>query len=439
MPRKLIGLALLLPMLVGTLSCRPNIVLRMTTEVYHDGSLDRRVEIVGRTSDGEVPTEDDWLEEKARIRLAEPEAWKRVERAPGRLHAEGFFLSADELPIVLSLQTHSASKPARTETTLDVDQRVLLRRWTYIERHGDPFSPTESAAALEALVELTVEALSSELHDHFGGSVDPAPAENFLRNEARALAQSLLTVNRVTPGWENSTSRIERWTQVLTQSGVPALPVDDPDDFWDLQMPTILDWGRDRIATSLSTAEQPILPDDLSFWPRGDEYEETAAEITARVWGSEDVLFEKVEPHLAALAGFYGGDDAPRLRFESRVTLPGTLLTTNGTPDGDTIVWLFRERDMTLREMTLRARSVELQDEALRALGARRNLDTITLIRLADLLWERDRDGGLEDILTRAVQQANLGILRDEDAVPEPLLPVAQELADLLDPEIPLR
>jgi hypothetical protein len=385
------------------------------------------VEVIGRKSDGETPTDDDWLGEQAGIRLAEPDSWKRIERGPGWLRAEGFFTSADELPAVLSMETESAAKPARTRTLLELDDRVLLKRWSYVERHGDPYSDAESAAALEALAELAVEALSSELYDHFGAAVDPAPAEHFLRNEGRELAQALLTVNRTAPGWENADTRI-----------VPAVAPEDPEDYWEYQTPVILDWARERVLDAISTPDMPVRPDELSFWPRGGEFEEAASEIATRVWGSEEELFAEVEPHLAALAGYYGGDDAPRFRFECRLRLPGTLLKTNGTPDDDSVVWLFRERDMTFREMSLRAESVELQDDALIALAARRDFDALGLVHLADLLWTRDKEGGLVEALTRAVDEGDLDVLRDEDAVPEELILIAQELADLLDPSVPL-
>jgi hypothetical protein len=438
MARKLTCIAILLSLLVATVACRPRITVRLTTLVYHDGSLDRRVEIVGRTADGEVPTEDDWIEEDARIHLAQPDAWERVERGPGWLRAEGFFLNADELPALLAVQSGASAKTARMRTLVELDDRVVLKRWSYVERHGDPYSATESAAALEALVELAVEALSSELYDHFGSGVDPAPAERLLRDEGRSLAQALLTVNRSASGWEQTEDRVDRWTRVLQQHGVPARPPDDPDDYWDQQMLVILDWARERVADVVSTPETPIRPHDLSFWPSGDDYEERVSEIAIRVWGSEDELFAEVEPHLAALVGYYGGDDVPRFRFECRVQLPGTLFETNGTPDDESVVWLFRERDLTFGEIRLRAESVELQDAALVSLGARREFDALALVRLVDLLWKRDRHGALAEVLTRAVEEADLDLLRDENTVPEELILVAAELADLLDPSIPL-
>ncbi len=134
-----------------------------------------------------------------------------------------------------------------------------------LRRRGD--EPREEACRLRLYFEDTTDD-------------DPAPAAEFLRNEGRALAQSLISVNSLSAGWENTAPRIERFTGILTQSGVPALSVDDLDSYWEQQMPAILDWARDRVAHAVSTAAQPIGPDELSFWPRGEDYERQAAEIT---------------------------------------------------------------------------------------------------------------------------------------------------------------
>lgn len=436
--RKLASLALVLLLAAGVLACRPRLVVRLTTLVYQDGSLDRRLEILGRTADGEVPADDDWLESRAGIALAEPDAWKRIERGPGRLRAEGFFLGADELPPLFTIETASGVKPARTRTLLDVEDRLLLERWTWVERHGDPYDATETAAALDALTELAVEALTAELRSEFGEGLDAAPAERFLRNDARALAQALLTVNRSLPGWDRTADRHERWSRVLKQYGVGAVPHDDSDEYWEIQLPVIFEWGRKRVAAALSTPEVAIVPDDLGFWPPADDIEDGLTGIVSRVWDSEEELFAEVEPHLAALAGYYGGDDAPRFRFECRLRLPGTLLATNGTADGEDVVWLFREPDLVFGEVGLRARTVQLRTDNLVALGARRDFDRMSLLRLADLLWKRDPEGALRDAVARAIDRGSLDPLRDKDAVPEQLLPIAEELADLLDPTHPL-
>ena len=419
------------------ISCRPELVVRLATRAYRDGSMDRSVELVGRNSDRESPTEDDWLQDKLGIRLAVPDAWKRVESGPGWVKAEGFFLGDDELPPILAFDKSAAGRYGRTRTIFESEDRVVLRRWTYIERHGDPFSPADSSAALDALVELAVEALRQEVHRHLGSDVDTRAAERFLRHEGRALVAALLTSGRSSSAGRRDDERHERWSSVLSQHGVPTADVGS-DDFWEVQTPAVFEWARDRVAAQLSTAERSIDPGELSFWPVGQDLEEQASEIIERVWGSEDELLELIEPHLAALEGYYGAGDAPRFRFEVRLQLPGTLLSTNGMPDGESIVWLFREQDMTFGEINLRAESLELQSEALISLGARRDFTKQQLLRLSDLLFKRDPTGEILAVLESAAEQASLDPLLDEDALPDELESVAAELFEVLDPDTPL-
>jgi len=435
-PPKTLGKCLLvLAVILGTTSCRPELIVRLSSLVYHDGSLDRSVEIVGRTPEGATPTDDAWMVEEAGLRLADPTAWDRVEEAPGRVRAEGFFGSVDELPPTISFKTGETARRARIRTKLDIDERVVLRRWSYVEMHGDPYSASDSAAAIDALTALVVEALRSELNVHFGGRVDTGPAEDFMWNRARALAKAALSVTRSSAGWENGASRRERWTQVLGQYGTtPAMP-DDDESFWEFQLPMLLDWGRGEVAAAISTPEEPIGVEELNFWPTGEDHEEQLTEIAKRVWGSEDRLFELVEPHLDALSGYYAGDMVPRFLFEVRVRLPGVLLKTNGTPDGDSVVWIFRERDLSFRDLAMRVESIELQEEPLVALGARRKFDRARLVQLADLLWKRDKDGQLVEALERAVKEGSLETLRDEDEIPDEIEAEARELADLLSPQ----
>lgn len=430
---------LLLAVLVAlcTVSCRPELVVRISTRVYVEGALDRVVEIRGFTAEGERPTDPDWLASEAGIRLAEPEAWGRVDQDAGRLRAEGYFPRVDDIPAILVYDTQTGQRPDRVRTGLQIDDRVVLRRWIYSETHGDPFSATESAAALEALVELAVEALREELHRHFGADLDTAQAEALLRNDGRGLASALLSVNRRTPGVERAEQRAGLWSEVLRQQGIEPVPVEEPLEYWDTQIPVMLEWSRARIAASISTPDAPVRSEELTFFPISIDDAELLTGVVERVWGGEEELTRLAEPHLSVLSGYYGGDNSPRFRFEVRVAMPGMLLRTNGTPDGDGALWLLREADLSFLDNTLRAESVELIDEPLVALGARRELDRARVVQLADLLWKRDEGGVLVDLLAQAVEQGRLDLLRDENRVPSEFGNRARELADLLDPEIP--
>jgi hypothetical protein len=431
--RARIGAVVLLT--TGLLGCRPELVVRFATTVYHDGSVGRVLEFRGELEESESDGKD-WLANSG-VSLADPGAWTSVEQEPGRLRAEGFFLTVDDLPPLFAVDVDDAPRPARFRTRLDIQERVVLTRWVYTETHGDPYSSADSARALDGLIQLIIETLREELFRHFGEDVDTLAAEEFFRSEARALAWAMLTVNRGSPGWERMEARATRWTQLLQQHGLPVRTVAEDEDFWDVQMPVMLDWMRRKVAAALSTGEATVRPGELTFWPAGDDWERQATEIVERVWGSEDELYEKLEPHLAAMAGFYSGDDTPRFRFESRVRMPGTVLRTNGTPDDDSVVWLFRQQDLTVGDFVLRAEAVEPVAKVLTDLGARREFDRAELVRLADILWRQDPDGGLVTLLEEAVSRGRLDPLRDEDAVPAELQDLAAELADLLDPEVP--
>lgn len=413
--------------------------MRLATQVYPDGSVGRQLELrllpdpdeaaKGRPAEG--------LGDSGVI-LAEPDAWSSVDEGPGWLRAEGFFTAVAELPALVAFDVGGEPRRARIDTRLAIDERVVLTRFSYAETHGDPYSSADSARGLDGLVQLVIDTLNAELRAQFGDDLETRPAEAFLRGEARALAWAMLAVNRGAAGWERTEMRGERWVQLLRQHGLPLADLDEPDAFWSTEMPVILDWLRAKVAAALSTTDEVVRPGELSFWPAGEDWERQMTAITERVWGSEDELYALLEPHLAALAGFYGGDDAPRVRFESRVRMPGVVLRTNGTPDEDSIVWLFRQQELTAGDLPLEAQSVEPVARALTDAGARREFDRASLLRLADILFRQDGDGRLTALLARAVERGKLEVLRDDNDVPPELQSLARELADLLDPEVPL-
>lgn len=430
----LVLIPLALTLLAG--SCRPELLVRLTTRVFHDGSLERRVEVRGWEPDGSVPDEEDWLASSVGLRLADPQAWSRVERGRDRIRAEGFFASAEELPQTLSYSTDTGRRADRVRVDLRIEEKVILKRWSYREFHGDPFSRADSDAALDGLVDLLVEALESELRREFGEELDSGPAAQLLRTEGRGLAQAMIGVGRRTRGVAAEEQRIELWGQVLIQHGAPTVPVGDAEAFWEVQIPLLVEWSRERVAEALSTPDEPISPDSLlSFWPDPQDPLPRIEEWAQRTWGSTEAVESRIDDHLETLGGYYGRGNSPRFRFEVSVRMPGTLLSTSGTPDRNGAWWLLRNEDMTLSDFALRAESVETLGEPLTTLGARRQFDLPQLIQLTDLLWKRDPEGVLADLLAEGLDGAGLGLLLDEDRVPEGYRVLARELAELLDPE----
>ncbi len=420
-----------------TFACRSDIVVRVFTRVYEDGSVSRRVEITGRRADESKPAEKDWLEKEAGIRLARPEAWARHEASTGRLYAEGTFPSAADVPSSLAFQTDAGLVPDGAQPALAVESLVILKRWVYTETYADPFGASAVGSALDRLAGIVAEALADELHRQMGEKLDTAPAERFVKTEARALAGELLDARGKNPGDARAAAREAAYAKVLAKHGLAVAPAGEK-KFWDAQQAGLIEWSRRRVAEALSRPDAPVSPAALAFWPTEDSWEERAKEVLERVFGSDEALEDSLTPSIRALSGYYGDSGSPRFRFEAALEMPGRLLATNGTPGREGMTWFLRDEDLGTAGRTLEAESVALDDEKLRALGARREFEPAQLLELTDILARRDPDGALRRALTAAVEKGRLSMLREKDAVPGVPELLVRELADLLDPAVPL-
>ncbi len=419
-----------------TAACRSDIVVRVATRIFEDGSVSRRIEVVGRRSDDKEPSSADWLEKEAGIHLARPDAWARRDSGVGRLSAEGSFQSVADVPPSLAFETDAGLAPDSTRPRLAVEDLLVLRRWVYAETYSDPFGPSAVSSALDHLTEMTARALREEIRRQFGERLDPSPAERFVRTEARALAAELLEARSRLHGGRRTSERVAAWSAILARHGIAVVPGEEG-TFWDAQLPGLLDWSRLRVADALSRPDAPVAPADLSFWPTEERSDDRVREIAEHVWGSEEAAIDEATPSLRALTGYYGSGGSPRYRFEPSLVIPGKVLATNGTQGPDGISWLLRDEDLGTEGRTLEAESVTLDDEKLKSLGARRDLEPAQLLQLTDILARRDPDGELRRALAKAVEKGRLSALRANDAVPEDLMPIARELADLLDPAVP--
>ena len=409
--------------------------MRLTTRVFPDGGVQRRLEIHGRNADGTAPTKSSWMEEEAHLQLADRKPWSRVDERPGYLAAEGYFRSAEETPAGLAHITGAGAVADRVKLSLKMEDLVILRRWVYRETWSDVYGGAEASGALDRALDLACRALRGELRLQFGETVDPSRGEALLRGEGRAMIAEALAVRAKSPGPARIAERNRLWGEILLRHGIALAPFDEQ-HFWEGQTAGLLDWSRRKMAAALSTPDRPVGPDELSFWPAKESVDEDTKRIIERTWGSEDDFYDQVMPLLDALSGYYGGGGTPRFRFEARISLPGRLLRTNGTPDGDGVLWFFRDADLTSEERPLEIDAAQADDEKLRALGARRELETWRLIEIADILTERDPQGDVKKLLALAVERGRLALLRDKTVVGEETLPTTRELADLLDPAV---
>lgn len=435
--RRIVAAPILAAGLLFVNGCDEEVVVRVSTRVEVQGGVSRRAEIAGTQSDGSKPEEADWLLSKARVDLARRDAWARVEESPGRIVASGFFPRAQDLPPTVAHRTDRGAVADRCEASLAVDDFVVLERRVWRESVGDPFGAPEVAAALDAILGTLGDALRGELRSSYGESVDLTRTDAFVERKVRAFATDLLPAIRAwkTLDEHRPTSGPGAWSEVFRKHGIR---VADPAEglLAGENLTAVSDWMRAGVAAAVSTSGRPVAPADLTFWPEGDDAEEQIEAIADSTFGDDPGPRNRLEAAFHALGGLYGDAGGPRFRFESKLLLPGRLLRTNGTPDRDGIVWFHRDRDLGAGERVLEAESVELDDDVLRTLGARREYDTAQLLHLADLLAARDPDGALRRVLRDAVGVGRLSLLRDETRVPESLRALARELADVLDPAV---
>lgn len=433
-----------------TLSCDEAILVHWATKVYEDGSFQRRLEVTARDPNGGVPPGSEWIEEDIKLRLADPNAWSHVERTPGRLLAEGFFQNIAALPRAVAHATDTGLHPDRTQTTLRLQDLVVVRCWLYRETYGDPYGKEDAASALDSLMEMARSFLHEGIRSEFGEGVDPKPADDFLGAELYPVASELVSSGIISPGGSPPVAGTSpTWLDVLVRRRIPCGPVKDIGDP-EPAFEALIEWSRVRLAEKLSTPRRIIHPGDLDFLSEDElggmaqeDYTGKGTRIIERLWGSEEAFQALLQARIEALAGYYNSGGIPAFTFESRLELPGRLLTTNGTPDGDGILWLFRGEDLRGGDRVMEAASAVLDDEKLRALGARRELDAAALLRVTDVLSKRDAGGRLAALLRRGVARGGLILLRQEpekeaggDAETEVMKSLRRELADLLDPAV---
>ncbi|HEX5044342.1 MAG TPA: hypothetical protein VFV75_15655 [Candidatus Polarisedimenticolaceae bacterium] len=396
--------------------------MRVTTRVFPDGGLQRTLRLEARDPARTEPYPADWLAVGPGLVIADRQAWDTVEAGATSLRAEGYFAAGEKVPPLLGHRDEEGERPDRGQVTVSRDDLVVLDRFLYEETLGDPYGAPELASHLSALLAHVATRLRQELRRQFGPDVVTTPAEGYVTQGARAVLLDLLTALRETEPPGKRAQRPKAFEEVHARHDLP-LASGDAEQAIEADVRALMD----RVAAEVVRAN-----------PRLD-----AAALTAFVAGESGVLSRILEEREAqpavegvqrALLGAYGL--GARTRFVFRVTLPGRVLRTGGTVDGEAVVFRFDQDDVAAKDAVLQAESVEPNTEALTRLGARRDLDAETLLRLTGLLTRPDLGEPLRAGLARAVQAGKLALLR-EGLTGEGVQEAGTEIADLLDPSRP--
>lgn len=420
--------------------CRPDVVVEIASRIYPDGSIHRQVDLsAGEKPGGPPPEAPGWLAEHTGLVLAAADDWDRVEHSPSGFHAEGIFQTAADLPVVLAHLEGGLRIPDRQEVRIDQDDLIIMTRWRYLERFGDPYGPAQFDAALQKLAEVLGSYYKEELTAMYGSRIDPEGVDRFLMQQAIPMVRDFLGADRIEADARSTHEHYSRLREIVESYGGPVIypetlgPGEEPPDFWDLQFDPLMAWSRERIAEAVSTPEEVVSPHHLQFIPDSSNLEERLEEFMSRSYDSEEAAQDELEPALQAMKGLYASGSSPRYRFRCRVSLPGTVLNTNGVTDGEELVWFFRGEELPAGDRSLMAESVELNRSALRALSARRSFTQLEALNLVDILDKQDPDDRLKNLLQKAVEEGRLSLLGDkENGLPEDGQALALELLAIL-------
>ncbi len=421
--RYVVGVLLVLP----HLSCGPGLVVNTSTEVLPDGSLTRRVEVLGFPAP-EGSKDGSRVEEF--VHPFAPERWGHVEEAGGAARSElrlrGTFRAATDVPPALAFDTALGPRPGRDTLTLESSDLGVLTLWRYREAAADPLQPHDAEVAIDALIDALWRELERAITTEFGGAVDAARAHalvheqlrGYLVREGRTLVRAVLLAEK---------PETQREALALFAKAGITVPPAFGSGFADRAMDAAAAAAGVRLAAVLSTPERAVRPEELGFLPG-----------TAPDGSHREGLFDLERPGAESLKqavnafaevgmGYFGGD-MRRFRFHWQVELPGQLLTTNGSSDGRLAAWFFRNDDVAADRAVMLATSVVLDSGRLGQLRARTTFDNAALLELVDILGVPEDQGGVRHGLEEAVRARDLGVLRDKNKYGE----LGTELADLL-------
>lgn len=420
------------------LSCGTEVLIRIESTVLPGGLVSRRVEAEGpeRLDEKNHPKEGRLLE------VARPRAWSRIEEGKNRVVLSGTFAGAAEIPPAFTLLVPSGEGEPRwleeqDHPALETRDFAVLTRWRWSEVYGDPAQPADPGPVLDKLALRFASLLRDEVRREMGERIDTTPAELLIRGEGRSIAGKLALALRSGPGLGDETDLNTAVAQAVRRLGLPVAETREAKDYLEAQAWLLSARAREKVAQALSSEENPVEAEDLAFWPvSAEEFAGRPGFLTALISGAEEPgLGDQLEQSL--FGGFFRGTTLDHFRFLVKVSLPGQLLCTNGTPEGNQALWFFRNTDVLAKGLAMQAESFVLHEEALRRLGARTDLGAAEVLEIVDILERGDRQGLIRALLDEALERRRLGLLRDRPENWPGEGRLADNLAALLEPRPP--
>ena len=398
------------------------------TVVHPDGSVDRAIAQSPDLTPETAQRPGVWRE--ARMAKAAPdEPWDgslAALQAATTKDEEKLFAASGSFPTVAAIPDHyaemakdgvAASRLVRTYTTRDLGL-VTEHLWT--ETLTDIAGLDDMAKAREELAQINMKLLRAALDEGLGREYE---FQEYVRwvgkteSDFFEVFTEALLVARAAGGKPPDDEEAAKLVQgIAARHGLSGVFEDDLDDkvraLLEERTRTLI--GRRDGATLEPGLVDLIVRAVMHIGTGGDEglisfdeqgggarFADGMNRVVASDFGGQEALEKKAEILFERMLGVtFGNSDRP---YEFSLTLPGTVVETNGTLEGDSRVrWKFDLEEAFAFGYTMRCRSIEPNLEAQRAaLGGDRVTTRAAMLRYVALV---ENEGEVRGIIERAVR-----------------------------------
>jgi hypothetical protein len=354
-------------------------------------------------------------------------------KAPPTKEEEKLFAASGHFPTVAAIPDHyaemakdgvAASRLVRTYTTRDLG---LVTEHVWIETLTDIADPGAMAKAREELAQINMKLLRAALDEGLGRDCE---YQDYVRwvgateIDFFAVFTEAALEARARGGKPPTDEEAERLLEAIAaRHGLAGVFEDNLEDkmeaFLEERTRTLV---RRRDGGAVEPGIVNVIVGALmhigaggdegliSFSEQGEGavFAAGMSRVVASEFGGQETLEKRTEILFERMLGItFGNSDRP---YEFSLTLPGTIVETNGTLEGDSRVrWKFKLEDAFAFGYAMRCRSIEPNLAAQRAaLGADRVTTREAMLRYFDLL--KDHDEILEAV-NRAVLAWSTGPL----------------------------